>query len=299
MISMAEADIPPPAEGPTTLHDNVRLVEARAADRPVACLEQPLFDAASAAVNAPAVVAIVPRSEAHPLALSVATVSVDPVSIIPEELADEALEFISDYSTRARLAVKRLVDIVLSTIALMVLLPLFLVIAAAIKFADGGPIFFAQHRVGFRGQTFLMLKFRSMLVYAEALRPRLEIVNESNGPVFKMRRDPRVTPVGRVLRKYSLDELPQLINVLLGHMSLVGPRPSLATEVARYEPWHLRRFAVRPGLTCLWQVCASRYQMRFEDWIRLDLDYVNRWSLRLDFRLIMRTFRVVFSGTGE
>jgi lipopolysaccharide/colanic/teichoic acid biosynthesis glycosyltransferase len=165
--------------------------------------------------------------------------------------------------------------------------------------ADGGPIFFVQRRVGFRGQTFRMLKFRSMLVHAEALRPRLEIVNESNGPVFKMRLDPRVTPVGRVLRKYSLDELPQLINVLLGHMSLVGPRPSLETEVAWYEPWHCRRFAVRPGLTCLWQVCASRYQVPFDDWIRLDLEYVNRWTLRLDFSLIIRTFRVLFSGTGE
>jgi lipopolysaccharide/colanic/teichoic acid biosynthesis glycosyltransferase len=298
MISMAEADIPP-AEGSTTLHDNVRLVEAKVADGPVIGLEQPLFEAASAAANVPAAVAVLPRSEAHPVALSVATVSVDPVSIIPAALADEALELISDCSTRSRLAVKRLVDIVLCAIALLVLLPLLVVIAAAIKVADGGPIFFVQRRVGFRGQTFRMLKFRSMLVHAEALRPRLEIVNESNGPVFKMRLDPRVTPVGRVLRKYSLDELPQLINVLLGHMSLVGPRPSLETEVAWYEPWHCRRFAVRPGLTCLWQVCASRYQVPFDDWIRLDLEYVNRWTLRLDFSLIIRTFRVVFSGTGE
>jgi|ERR1700730_835677 len=298
ITSTAEADIPP-AEAPTTLHDNVRLVEANAADGPVAALEQPLFDAVPAAANVAVAVAVLPRSEAHPVTLSVAAVSVDPVSIIPPALADEALEFISDYSTMSRLAVKRMVDIVLCATALLALLPLFLLIAAAIKLTDGGPILFEQRRVGFRLQKFRMLKFRSMVVHAEALRPRLELVNESNGPVFKMRRDPRVTAVGRVLRKYSLDELPQLINVLLGHMSLVGPRPSLESEVARYEPWHYRRFAVRPGLTCLWQVCASRYQMRFDDWIRLDLDYVNRWNLRLDFSLILRTFRVVFGGTGE
>jgi len=296
MISMAEASIPP-ATGPTTLRDNVRLVEAKTADTSVVGREQ-LFEAASAASDLPAAIAVFPRSEAHPVALSVAT-SADPVSLIPAALAEEALEIIADYSTRSRLAVKRLVDLALCATALLVLLPLFLVIAAAIRLTDGGPILFAQRRVGFRGRTFRMLKFRSMVVDAEALRPRLEIVNESNGPVFKMRRDPRVTAVGRVLRKYSLDELPQLLNVLLGDMSVVGPRPSLETEVGRYETWHYRRFAVRPGLTCLWQVCATRYQMPFDDWMRFDLDYVNRWSLRLDVSLIIRTFRVVFSGTGE
>jgi len=282
--------------------NNVRLVEAKAAYGPgagVAGQEQLLFDAASAAADVPAALAVCPQSEARPVALAVAAVIDDAVSIIPAALADEALELISDYSMWSRLAVKRLLDVALSATALLVLLPLFLVIAAAIKLTDGGPILFAQRRVGFRRQTFRMLKFRSMLVHAEALKPRLEIVNESNGPVFKMRRDPRVTAVGRVLRKYSLDELPQLFNVLLGHMSLVGPRPSLETEVARYEPWHFRRFDVLPGLTCLWQVCANRYQVLFDDWIRLDIDYVNRWTLRLDLIIIIRTLRVVFSGTGE
>src|SRR5438445_9422532 len=144
-----------------------------------------------------------------------------------------------------------------------------------------------------------MLKFRSMVVHAESLKPKLQLVNESNGPVFKMRRDPRVTRVGRILRKYSLDELPQLINVLRGDMSLVGPRPSLEIEVARYEPWYFRRFAVRPGLTCFWQICGRRYRMPFDDWMRLDLKYVDQWSLRLDLVLIVRTFSVVLGGTGE
>jgi len=144
-----------------------------------------------------------------------------------------------------------------------------------------------------------MLKFRSMVVHAERLRPRLEIRNESNGPVFKMKLDPRVTAVGKVLRKYSLDELPQLLNVLMGDMSIVGPRPSLPSEAVRYEPWQYRRFAVRPGLTCYWQVSPRRYQVSFEDWMRLDLKYVDDWSLGLDLGLILRTFRVVLRGTGE
>ena len=170
---------------------------------------------------------------------------------------------------------------------------------AMIKLTDGGSIFFAQRRVGFRGQTFRMLKFRSMVVHAERLRPRLEVRNESNGPVFKMKLDPRVTPIGRFIRKYSFDELPQIINVLLGDMSLVGPRPSLPSEVARYQPWQYRRFAVRPGLTCLWQVSPRRYEISFDDWMKLDLKYVEDWSFGLDLDLIRRTFGVVLAGTGE
>ena len=144
-----------------------------------------------------------------------------------------------------------------------------------------------------------MLKFRSMVVNAEQLRPRLEVRNESSGPVFKMKLDPRVTRIGRVLRKYSLDELPQLINVFLGDMRLVGPRPSLPREVARYEPWQYRRFALRPGPTCLWQTSLNRYQIPFDEWMRLDIKYVDNWSLRLDLELIARTFQAVLAGSGE
>jgi len=212
---------------------------------------------------------------------------------------DEFRDFDLKVSTLVRLSVKRALDVLASALALLVLLPLFLLIAAAIKLTDGGPVFFVQRRVGRRGETFRMLKFRSMVVHAERLRPRLEIRNESNGPVFKMQLDPRVTRVGKLIRKYSLDELPQLINVLAGHMSLVGPRPSLASEVASYEPWHYRRFAVRPGLTCYWQVNPRRYQVSFDDWMRLDLKYVDDWSLGLDLDLIRRTLHVVVAGTGE
>ena len=194
---------------------------------------------------------------------------------------------------------KRGLDVTFAAAALLVLSPLLLLIAAIIKLTDGGPVFFAQQRVGLRYRSFRMLKFRSMVVHAESLKPKLQLVNESNGPVFKMRRDPRVTRVGRILRKYSLDELPQFINVLRGDMSLVGPRPSLEIEVARYEPWYFRRFAVRPGLTCFWQICARRYRIPFDDWMRLDLKYVDQWSLRLDLMLIVRTFSVVLGGTGE
>jgi lipopolysaccharide/colanic/teichoic acid biosynthesis glycosyltransferase len=233
--------------------------------------------------------------------VAVATLAqpVPAVVAAPDTFEDEFRDFDLESSTLLRLSVKRALDVLVSGLALLVLLPLFLVIAAAIKLTDGGPIFFVQRRVGRRAETFPMLKFRSMVVHAERLRPRLEIRNESSGPVFKMKLDPRVTPVGRFLRKYSLDELPQLINVLAGHMSLVGPRPSLAREVASYEAWQYRRFAVRPGLTCSWQVSPRRYQISFDEWMRLDLEYVDEWSLRLDLDLILRTFGVVLGGTGE
>ena len=217
----------------------------------------------------------------------------------PAALAEEFRDFDLQLSTLVCLAVKRAFDVAAAAVALVVLSPLLVVVALLVKLSDGGPVFFAQTRVGLRGRTFRMLKFRSMVVHAERLRPRLEVRNESNGPVFKMKLDPRVTPIGKVLRRYSLDELPQLINVLRGEMSIVGPRPSLPREVARYEPWQYRRFAVRPGLTCLWQVSPTRYRISFDDWMRLDLKYVDEWSLRLDFGLVLRTFRVVLAGTGE
>src|SRR6267143_75589 len=212
---------------------------------------------------------------------------------------DEFRDFDLKVSTLVRLSVKRALDVLASALALLVLLPLFLLIAAAIKLTDGGPVFFVQRRVGRRGETFRMLKFRSMVVHAERLRPRLELCNESNGPVFKMRLDPRVTAIGRFIRRYSLDELPQLLNILRGDMSVVGPRPSLPSEVLSYQQWQYRRFAVRPGLTCFWQVSPDRYQVSFDEWMQLDLRYVDEWNLRLDAELILRTFRVVLGGTGE
>ena len=203
-------------------------------------------------------------------------------------------------STRLRpsqMAMKRLFDIVASAIALWILMPLFLVVTAAIKLTSRGPVFFRQVRVGMHGRTFNMLKFRSMVADAERLKARLAELNEQSGPVFKMRRDPRVTTVGRFIRKYSIDELPQLINVLRGDMSVVGPRPPVPDEVLKYEPWQRRRLSVRPGLTCIWQV-SGRNQISFEQWMYLDMQYIDHWSLARDFHLIFRTVPVVISGRG-
>ncbi len=194
-------------------------------------------------------------------------------------------------------AVKRAADIGLSLVALAALSPLLLATAAAIKLTSRGPVFFKQVRVGLRGRYFEMFKFRSMVVDAERLLETLAAKNEQTGPVFKMQCDPRVTRVGRFIRAYSIDELPQLFNILLGHMSIVGPRPPVPREVAQYQPWQRRRLSVRPGLTCLWQV-QGRNSIGFDEWMMLDLQYVDQWSLGTDVSLIGRTVPVVVSGRG-
>jgi lipopolysaccharide/colanic/teichoic acid biosynthesis glycosyltransferase len=235
----------------------------------------------------------------RPFALAATSVSGERI-VAQTTFADEFSALLLFGEPTANLmAVKRAVDVALSAAALFALLPLFAILAALIKLTSPGPVLFTQRRVGHQGRIFKMLKFRSMVVNAEELKPHLAAQNESNGPVFKMRRDPRITAIGRFIRKYSLDELPQLINVLLGDMSIVGPRPPVPSEVVRYEPWQYRRFALRPGLTCLWQVSPERYRVSFDDWMRLDLSYIDNWSLRLDFELILRTFDVVLRGTGE
>jgi lipopolysaccharide/colanic/teichoic acid biosynthesis glycosyltransferase len=295
MIATGEAPVSPDAR--STSRATVELVDASAEphDDSQASAVASLSEEPSPVAVATALV-VCPPANTQPAAIPAS--AVDPADI-PAALAEEAYELVSDFSSRLRLSLKRVLDVTFAAAALLALSPLLLLIAALIKLTDGGPVFFAQQRVGFRYRSFRMLKFRSMVVHAESLKPKLQLVNESNGPVFKMMRDPRVTRVGRILRKYSLDELPQLINVLRGDMSLVGPRPSLEIEVARYEPWYFRRFAVRPGLTCFWQICGRRYRMPFDDWMRLDLKYVDQWSLRLDLVLIVRTFSVVLGGTGE
>ncbi len=198
---------------------------------------------------------------------------------------------------RAR-AVKRVFDIISSAVALWTLLPLMFVIAILVKLTSRGPILFKQKRVGLNGRPFHMLKFRSMLANAEEIKASLAAQNEQSGPVFKMKHDPRVTPLGRFIRKFSIDELPQLINVLRGDMSVVGPRPPVPTEVAQYAAWQLRRLSVRPGLTCLWQV-SGRSQISFEEWMYLDMQYIDHWSLASDLRLILRTLPVVITGRGS
>jgi exopolysaccharide biosynthesis polyprenyl glycosylphosphotransferase len=192
---------------------------------------------------------------------------------------------------------KRAIDIVLALLALLLIAPVLAVAAIAIKLTSRGPVLFTQERVGHRGRTFKMLKLRSMVVDAEAIKASLMAFNEQSGPVFKMTRDPRITTVGRLLRKYSIDELPQLVNVLRGEMSIVGPRPPLPSEVAQYEPWQRRRLSVTPGLTCIWQV-SGRNAIGFDDWMKLDLEYIDHWSLAFDAWLVLRTVPIVLLGRG-
>lgn len=197
------------------------------------------------------------------------------------------------------LAVKRLQDIIFSLLALILLSPLFLLIALLVVIDDphGSP-FFSQERVGKDGRLFRMYKFRSMCVDAEAKLRELMRYNEMNGPTFKMKNDPRITRVGAILRKTSLDELPQLVNVLRGDMSLVGPRPPLPREVAQYTPYEQQRLAVKPGLTCYWQVHPNRYALSMQEWVELDLQYIRERCWTLDWVLIFRTVIAVVRGTG-
>lgn len=193
--------------------------------------------------------------------------------------------------------VKRAADLILAATALLLASPLIMIIAAAIKIESPGPVFYRQRRLGKDSVPFNMLKFRSMCVDAESLVATLSAHNEATGPLFKMRRDPRVTRVGRVLRRCSLDELPQVLNVLRGEMSLVGPRPPLPTEVAKYEDWQLARLRALPGMTGLWQV-SGRSEVPFNDMVRLDLHYVRNWSLGLDLEIILRTVPAVIANRG-
>ncbi|WP_423231027.1 sugar transferase [Clostridium gasigenes] len=188
---------------------------------------------------------------------------------------------------------KRALDIVASLIGLIVLSPLIVIIGILIRIESKGPIIFSQKRIGLKGRKFEMYKFRSMVPNAEELKKKLLEQNEMSGPMFKMKEDPRITKTGKFIRKTSIDELPQLINVLKGEMSLVGPRPSLPKEVEKFESWMLKRLEVKPGLTCYWQV-SGRNNIDFEQWMQLDLDYVNDRNFLLDIKLIVRTFFVLF-----
>ena len=194
-------------------------------------------------------------------------------------------------------SIQRLLDIVCTVFLLLFLLPLFLLIALIIKLDSPGPVLFIQNRVGKDGKEFPFYKFRSMVADAEARRIALETMNERSGPVFKIKADPRMTRVGRLLRRLSLDELPQFLNILKGEMSLVGPRPALPREVDLYTPRQRERLSVTPGLTGLWQV-SGRASLSFERSIELDLDYIERRSVGLYLRILLQTFPAVFSGRG-
>lgn len=197
-----------------------------------------------------------------------------------------------------RLQLKRAMDIVLASFILITLLPVLLVIGAAVKMDSRGPVFYFSERIGKKGRVFRCFKFRTMVHDADKRRAEILHMNERDGVLFKISNDPRITRVGRWLRKYSLDELPQFINVLLGDMSIVGPRPPIATEVVQYKLSHLRRLDVTPGITGLWQVHA-RQDPSFDSYISLDLAYVENWSIWLDLKIIVRTVGVVFAGTGS
>jgi len=188
---------------------------------------------------------------------------------------------------------KRTIDIIGSLCGLILLSPVLIITGILIKLESKGPIIFVQKRVGINGQEFNMYKFRSMIVNAEELKEKLKDKNEMSGPMFKIKDDPRITKVGKFIRKTSIDELPQLINILKGDMSLVGPRPSLPKEVEEFEPWMRKRLEVKPGLTCYWQV-SGRNNIDFENWMKLDIKYVEERNIILDIKLIFKTFFVLF-----
>lgn len=193
---------------------------------------------------------------------------------------------------------KRALDVIVSAALLIILSPLFVVIGLAVKLTSPGPIFYEFRVLGKNARRFVAYKFRTMVENADDLKPSLWHENEMKGPAFKMRCDPRVTPLGRWLRKFSLDELPQLWSVLIGDMSLVGPRPPLAEEFVRYEPWQWGRLAVTPGITCIWQVAGRSDICDFDEWAALDMRYIRDWNLVLDCKILLQTIPAVMQGRG-
>jgi exopolysaccharide biosynthesis polyprenyl glycosylphosphotransferase len=197
------------------------------------------------------------------------------------------------------IALKSALDIYFSLIMLTILSPVLLIIAILVATTSPGPILFRQARVGLRGRQFYLYKFRTMIANAEQLKAKLAEKNEMDGPVFKIKDDPRITKVGKFLRKTGLDELPQLFNVLKGEMSLIGPRPPLQIETRQYKRWQLRRLSVKPGISCSWQISPNRNEVKFDNWMKLDLAYIDNWSPSLDLKLLFKTVKTVLKGTGS
>ena len=228
------------------------------------------------------------------------------LNFFPHAISKVYLEYLSDMplltfsstpENQILMLAKRIVDLGMAAAMVVILSPVFLVLSLLIKFTDGGPIFFRQIRCGLGGRKFTLCKFRSMVVGADQLRPEMESMNEKDGPIFKIKNDPRCTRIGRAMRKLSLDELPQLFNVLKGDMSFVGPRPPLPEEVEKYEHWQRRRLRMQPGLTCLWAL-EGRSHLNFQRWMELDLEYIDHWSPSLDWKIILKTIPVVLLGRG-
>ncbi|MFB3095561.1 MAG: sugar transferase, partial [Candidatus Acidiferrales bacterium] len=207
------------------------------------------------------------------------------------------LTFSSAPENEYLLFLKRALDLGLAAVMVLLTAPLLVVAAALVRVTSPGPVIYRQQRCGLNGRRFWLYKFRSMHRDADQQLHQVAHLNEMDGPVFKIAKDPRVTPVGRILRKISLDELPQLFNILKGDMSFVGPRPPLPQETAQYEKWQRRRLRMKPGLTCLWAL-EGRNQLNFARWMKLDMEYIDNWSLALDFKILLRTIPRVLSGRG-
>jgi len=222
---------------------------------------------------------------------SVAKVSFDDFQRLPVM----AFRTVPEYSWQV--IIKDVFDRAAAAIVLGVISPLLVLTAILIKASSKGAVLFKQVRQGYRGKPFMLYKFRTMVSNAEQLKAELDVLNEMDEVVFKIERDPRITPLGRLLRKWSIDELPQLFNVLKGEMSFVGPRPMLHTEIEKFKYWQRRKLSVKPGLTCLWQI-KGRSNLRFEEWMKLDLEYIDNWSLALDFRILLNTIPVVLTAKG-
>jgi exopolysaccharide biosynthesis polyprenyl glycosylphosphotransferase len=224
--------------------------------------------------------------------------SLQPTTSPTQDILAPALLLAPRHFDSDALFVKRVMDVFVSGSLLVLLAPLFAVVALLVKATSRGPVFYRWQVVGEQGVEFTGYKFRTMVIDADARKADLMTQNEMKGPVFKMKNDPRITKVGRFLRKYSLDELPQLYSVLKGDMSLVGPRPAFRTELERYEYWQRRKLSTRPGITCLWQVQGRNRIIDFDEWVRLDLEYIDNWSLWLDVKILARTAWTVLAGTG-
>ncbi len=209
------------------------------------------------------------------------------------------LTFMNTPSDLLALKLKRVISFLASLAILIIWSPVILAISVIIKLTSKGPVFFKQERVGLRGRRFYMYKFRTMVQNAEELKAQLMDANEADGPAFKIKDDPRITKVGKFLRKTGLDELPQFYNILIGDMTLVGPRPPIPEEVKQYENWQLRRLSMPPGLTCTWQIKPDRNKISFEEWMKLDLQYIDNWSNKLDIILFLKTIRTVLKGSGQ
>lgn len=208
------------------------------------------------------------------------------------------ISFLTTPNNEWAIYLKRLVDILVSGIGLIILFPIFLLIGIMVKVTSEGPALYGLDVIGFNKRPFRIYKFRTMIVNADEMKEKLMRLNEMNGVVFKIKNDPRITKVGKFLRKYSLDELPQLWSVLKGDMSLVGPRQALPKELVQYESWHRRKLSIKPGLTCLWQANGRNKITDFDEWVSMDLEYIDNWSLWLDFKILMKTAWVVLKGTG-